>query len=393
MKQLTVFLLALALAAGGVCLWQWTHAELAVVGQTVQTIPAATEEKSFESLMRDVRRGSLQGVVYHRDLGEDISRCAFQYFTLTVENRGLLPAEMTELQLTPFGGDICAYLPGEEAVIPPGSRAEVRLTLLTESPAPVVRDVIITCYIWGHLIRQRVTLTQNDYLGGAYRDTEKGSLWDLLIPAARAEEEDALPEGFVHVRDLIPDCVEQMRYAGEENFVGQVIDGYLAPAAILTKEAAQALEKAAALAREKGYRLLIFDAYRPQRAVAHFWRWAKDAEDTKTQANYYPGIDDKRDLLKKGYIAMRSGHSRGSTVDLTLADGQGEPLPMGTDFDFFGPRAAHGAKGLTAQERANRRLLKRIMEQAGFRAYEAEWWHYTLKNEPCPDTYFDFPVR
>ncbi len=389
MKKGTILALALCLALGGVMLWQWTHTELVVAARSVRTVPAREMESNYEAVSRAVRNGSLQGIVYHGDALREADGCSFQFFTLTLENRGLLPAEMTELQLTPFPRDICAYLSREEVIIPPGGRKDVGLTLLTAGASPGFRDVTVTYYLWGHLYRQKVSLNRNDYQTG---DLPVMNRWiSLLFPTARAEEE-ALPEGFVHVRDLIPDCIEQMRYAGEENFVGVPVDGYLAPRAVLTREAAQALAKAAALAREKGYRLLIFDAYRPQRAVDHFLRWAADPADTKKREHYYPDITDKGDILKKGYVAARSGHSRGSTVDLTLALEDGTPLAMGTDFDWFGPRAAHGAKGLTGEEKANRRLLRSIMEKAGFKAYQAEWWHYTLQNEPYPGTYFDFPV-
>ena len=390
MKKLTILTLVLSLGVACLILWQWTHTELAVAARTVRTVPAAEMKSNYEAVSRAVRNGSLQGIVYHGDALRDAESCSFQFFTLTLENRGFLPAEMTELQLTPFQQDICAYLAREEVIIPPGGKKDVLLTLLTAGPSPALRDVTVTYYLWGHLVRQKVTLNRADY--SAEAQPVMNRFLSFFFPSALAEEE-ALPEGFVYVRDLVPDCIEQMRYAGEDNFVGAVVDGYLAPRAVLTREAAEALQKAAELARAKGYRLLIFDAYRPQRAVDHFLRWAADPDDTKTQAHYYPDIKDKRDILKNGYVAARSGHSRGSTIDLTLADGDGVPIPMGTDFDWFGPRAGHRARGLTKEETANRKLLRSIMEKAGFKAYLAEWWHYTLKNEPYPGTYFDFPVR
>ena len=390
MKKLTIGLLALSLILAGVILWQWTHTELFVAARSVRTVPASEMEANYEAVSRAVRNGSLQGIVYHEDALREMDGCSFQFFTLTLENRGFIPAEMTELQLTPFSQDICAYLSREEVIIPPGGRKDVLLTLLTAGASPALRDVTITYYLWGHLYRQKVTLNRSDYSAEAQRMVT--GFLSFLFPSALAEEE-ALPEGFVYVKDLIPDCIEQMRYAGEDNFVGAVIDGYLAPRAVLTREAALALQKAADLARAKGYRLLIFDAYRPQRAVDHFLRWAADPDDTKMKDRYYADIADKSDILKKGYVAARSGHSRGSTVDLTLVDADGVPLPMGTDFDWFGPRAGHGAKGLTREETANRKLLRSFMEKAGFKAYQAEWWHYTLKNEPYPETYFDFPVQ
>ncbi len=202
-----------------------------------------------------------------------------------------------------------------------------------------------------------------------------------------------LPEGFVYVRDVVPDIVEEMRYATERNFVGAKIDGYEAPRAILTRQAAQALHLAALAAGADGYRLVIFDAYRPERAVRHFLRWAQDAADTRTREAYYPEFADKSSLLAEGYIAARSSHSRGSTVDLTLMSVRdGCLLDTGTDFDRFGPVAAHGAEGLTQRQTENRALLCRLMLGAGFSPYSAEWWHYTLKDEPFPKRYFDFPV-
>lgn len=204
---------------------------------------------------------------------------------------------------------------------------------------------------------------------------------------------NALPEGFVYLKDLMPDIEEAMYYATENNFVGRPVDGYNAPRAILTRQAAQALELVRLAARADGYRLVIFDAYRPERAVRHFLRWAKDAVDTKTKPEYYPEFRDKAELIAGGYIAERSGHSRGSTVDLTLADAQtGERLEMGTGFDRFGPLAAHGAQGVTQAAADNRAYLCRLMLGAGFAPYSAEWWHYTLKDEPFMDQYFDFPI-
>ena len=202
-----------------------------------------------------------------------------------------------------------------------------------------------------------------------------------------------LPEGFVYVRDLIPDIREDMVYATENNFVGAKIDGYLAPRAILTRKAAQALALASLAAHGDGYRLAVFDAYRPARAVRHFMRWAEDAQDTRTQPAYYPEFPDKQALISGGFIARRSGHSRGSTIDLTLLPLDGtDTLEMGTGFDHFGPLAAHGAEGISEAATDNRAYLCRLMIGAGFEPYSAEWWHYTLKDEPYPDTYFDFEI-
>ena len=203
-----------------------------------------------------------------------------------------------------------------------------------------------------------------------------------------------LPEGFVHVRELIPDIREDMVYATEHNFVGAPVDGYLAQSAILTRKAAQALAIVSLAAHGDGFRLAVFDAYRPERAVRHFMRWSEDAADTRTQAGYYPEFPDKQALIDGGFIARRSSHSRGSTVDLTLVSLETDGyLEMGTGFDRFGPLAAHGAEGISQQAADNRAYLCRLMLGADFVPYSAEWWHYTLKDEPYPDTYFDFPVQ
>mgnify|MGYP001247397391 CR=1 FL=1 len=202
-----------------------------------------------------------------------------------------------------------------------------------------------------------------------------------------------LPDGFVYADDHIPGVLLDIRYFGEDNFVGARIDGYKGPYAILTKEAADALAKVQEEVRSLGYTLLIYDAYRPQKAVEHFKKWSRDPDDTKTKADYYPDLEKSR-LFKLGYIASRSGHSRGSTVDLTLADAAtGEPLDMGGPFDFFGEVSHHGTSLITEEQAENRRILKEAMERNGFRAYAKEWWHYTLADEPYPDTYFDFDVE
>ena len=215
----------------------------------------------------------------------------------------------------------------------------------------------------------------------------------LLVYCAAESSQNQLPEGFVYVTDVIPTALLEIRYFSEDNFVGAVIDGYHAPKAILTIEAAQALKKAADLLYEQGYYIKIFDAYRPQRAVDHFIRWAKDLNDTKMKEKYYPALD-KSVLFELGYIAEKSGHSRGSTVDLTLVDiSTGEELDMGSGFDFFGEISNHGTDLITEEQEENRNILRDAMVAAGFEVYPEEWWHYKLKDEPYPDTYFDFPVE
>ena len=200
-----------------------------------------------------------------------------------------------------------------------------------------------------------------------------------------------LPQNFVYVRDIIPDVLEEIRYAGSHNFMGRPADGYGAARAVLTLPAALALKKAAAYFAGKSLHLLIYDAYRPQRAVDDFVRWAQDENDTVGKAEFYPTLE-KRELFPRGYIARRSGHSRGSTVDLTLTDAKETPLDMGGEFDWFSPISAHEYAYLTVEQKENRRLLKDGIEDAGFEAYSEEWWHYRLKDEPYPETYFDFEI-
>ena len=222
-------------------------------------------------------------------------------------------------------------------------------------------------------------------------------LFTVMAAAGCAESLPApayqLPDGFCYVHDVIEDVVLDIRYAGEHNFVGKPIDGYLAPYAVMTVEAADALKKAADAFREMGYRLKIFDAYRPQSAVKHFVRWSQDADDMKMQAEFYPEYKTKSRIVDEGYIARNSSHMRGSAVDLTLVDADGNELDMGTCFDYFGKRSWHGAKGLTQEQEENRELLKKVMEANGFRPFEQEWWHYRLKNEPFKTEKFDFPVQ
>ena len=215
-------------------------------------------------------------------------------------------------------------------------------------------------------------------------------------PEPSLEEPSAsytLPEGFVLLADAVPDILQEIRYYSTYNFVGSRIDGYEQPCAILTVEAAQALRAVSDELLAQGYRLKVYDAYRPQSAVDHFVRWAEDLEDTAMQPCFYPE-EEKSRLFAHGYIAARSGHSRGSTVDLTLLDeASGKELDMGGTFDYFGAPSHTDYDGLTPEQRANRALLRDAMLRHGFRGIKTEWWHFTLQEEPFPDTYFDFPVR
>ena len=205
-----------------------------------------------------------------------------------------------------------------------------------------------------------------------------------------------LPDGFVYCDAVIPDIRTDLRYATPHNFVGKKIDGYRQPRCILTRQAALALRDVQEELRPFGLGLKVFDAYRPQRAVDHFVRWARNLGDTRMKAEFYPRVE-KGNLFKDDYIAARSGHSRGSTVDVTIVSLRGKSagteLDMGTPFDFFGPESWPDHPAMTAQERANRLLLQDVMKRHGFRPYPREWWHFTLEAEPFPATYFDFPVE
>ena len=213
-----------------------------------------------------------------------------------------------------------------------------------------------------------------------------------MLPLAPARAQETPPRGFVDAAAVIEGLVVDMRYFGDNNFVGTRIDGYERPRCLLTRQAADALaaiqRDLAPRARAQGVRLLP-----ATRAVAHFIRWAQRIDDVKRKAEFYPDID-KRDLFRLGYIAARSGHSRGSTVDLTLVRrADGAELDMGTPADFSGPQSWLADKRVSEEARKNRALLVGAMTRGGFRPYHKEWWHYTLANEPFPDTYFNFPVR
>ena len=197
---------------------------------------------------------------------------------------------------------------------------------------------------------------------------------------------------FVLLSEAVPDAILEIRYYSTYNFVGERIDGYEEPLAFLTNEAAQALREVSDELVEKGYRLKIFDAYRPQMAVTNFVEWAEDTDDTRMKEFFYPNLE-KDVLFPQGYIAEHSGHSRGSTVDLTLFDMETEKeLDMGGTFDFFGELSHPDYKEITEEQFNNRMILRDAMLEHGFRPLETEWWHFTLDDEPYPDTYFTFPV-
>ena len=217
---------------------------------------------------------------------------------------------------------------------------------------------------------------------------------------------------FVNLTDVIPDAILEVRYFGTYNFVGTRVDGYLEPVVLMTRQAAESLRAVSDDLKQQGYRLKIYDAYRPQCAVDHFVRWAADIPDTLMKVYFYPDLD-KSVLFDQMYIMEKSGHTRGSTVDLTLFDMATEKeVDMGGTFDWFGPEshpdfcgnpetgqytgdnsASPANRSITKEQFHNRMILREAMLRHGFKALDSEWWHFTLKNEPFPDTYFTFPVK
>ena len=230
-----------------------------------------------------------------------------------------------------------------------------------------------------------------------------------LLAVACSTQEKVVPEAdistFVNITDVVPDAILEVRYFGTYNFVGARIDGYKQPTALLTAVAADSLKAVSDDLKAQGYRLKIYDAYRPQCAVDHFMRWGADLDDTLMRPYFYPNVDKSR-LFKLGYIAEKSGHSRGSTVDLTLFDMRTEKeVDMGGTFDWFGHESHPDCGGnpetgtyrpndtLTQAQFANRMVLRNAMLRHGFKPLDCEWWHFTLKDEPYPETYFTFPVK
>ncbi|TGV00622.1 M15 family metallopeptidase [Flavivirga rizhaonensis] len=202
-----------------------------------------------------------------------------------------------------------------------------------------------------------------------------------------------LERGFTYVRDIIPDLEVELRYYTANNFVGTSIEGYESNRLILTIETAKKLKLVHEALQEQNLCLKVYDGYRPQRSVNHFILWAKDLNDTINKHIFYPKVK-KKHLFREQYIASRSGHSRGSTVDLTIVDGNtGEVLDMGSPYDFFGQESWVNYSKITDKQKANRQLLQTVMLKHGFRNYPKEWWHFTLRGEPFPNTYFDFPVK
>jgi len=216
----------------------------------------------------------------------------------------------------------------------------------------------------------------------------------ILLSFTKQKVDEAPPnKNFVYLKELIPKLRSDLRYYGSNNFVGKPIDGYNEPKILLTVEAANALKKVQDELERIGFGLLIYDAYRPQKATDHFIRWGDDMADTLMKDDFYPNID-KKELFKLGYISKKSGHSRGSTVDLTIVSLKTKHiLNMGSPYDLFDEKSHTEYPNITKNQRALRLLLKRRMEKHGFKSYEKEWWHFTLENEPFPDTYFDFPIE
>ncbi len=215
----------------------------------------------------------------------------------------------------------------------------------------------------------------------------------FVTVALGLHQKQTLPDGFVYAKTVIPDLDVELRYYTANNFVGDTIEGYKANVLILTKPTAEKLKLVQDELQQQNFCLKVYDGYRPQRAVNHFMHWARELNDTINKSQYYPDVN-KRNLFKAGYIASRSGHSRGSTLDLTITNGEtGEPLDMGSPYDFFGEQSWVDYKNITEQQKANRQLLQTVMLKHNFRNYPKEWWHFTLRWEPFPKTYFDFEVE
>ena len=202
-----------------------------------------------------------------------------------------------------------------------------------------------------------------------------------------------LRDGFVYAQDIIDDLAVELRYCNDNNFVGEQIDGYNKEVVIMTALAAKALKNVQDTLKKKGLGIKIYDAYRPQQAVNHFVRWAKKVNDTLKKQEYYPNVD-KKNLFSQGYIASKSRHISGSTLDLTIINlDTGLALDMGSPYDFFGPESWVSNTKLTKKQQENRQLLQEVMLSNGFRNYPKEWWHFTLRGEPFRNQYFDFPIE
>lgn len=216
-------------------------------------------------------------------------------------------------------------------------------------------------------------------------------IFAILFVACAAQKE--IPNSFIELKKMVPNIEIELRYFGNHNFMGRRVKGYEANKVYISKEAAKSLVLIQKELNQMGLGIKVFDAYRPQQAVDNFKEWALDIADSTAKQEFYPDVD-KRDLFKLGYIAEKSGHSRGSTIDLTIINlTDKKELDMGTGFDFFGEPSHHDYSEISDAQKANRKLLRGIMEKYGFKAIEEEWWHYTLKNEPFKDQYFNFAIK
>lgn len=210
----------------------------------------------------------------------------------------------------------------------------------------------------------------------------------ILAAPCMASAQD-LPKGFVYLSDIAPHIHQDMRYAGKHNFTGAPVPGYAAAECILAEPAAQALSAVADTLAAKGLGLAVLDCYRPAKAVRHFVAWAKGG--TGFNPEHYPAVD-RESLIAEGYIARKSGHSTGYTIDLTLTDAKGMQIDMGTPFDFFDPLAYTASKAISKSAAANRRVLVDAMEKGGFANYSREWWHFSLRERPSKAQSFDFDI-
>lgn len=202
-----------------------------------------------------------------------------------------------------------------------------------------------------------------------------------------------LNNDFIDIKEYIPSIFIDLKYASNDNFTGHIVNGYESPKCLLTIEAARSLRYIQTILNKSGYSLKIYDAYRPQRSVNHFINWSKNLSDTINKRYYYPNLA-KSILFKLGYIASKSSHSRGSTVDITLVDiTSGKEVDMGSPYDFFGLESSHDYKNISNTQKNNRKFLLDIMTKNGFSSYSKEWWHYTFIDEPFPTTYFDFTTN
>ena len=218
-------------------------------------------------------------------------------------------------------------------------------------------------------------------------------LMSILFTSCVSKTQSFDRSGFTDIKKHIANVEVDLRYFGNHNFVGRPIRGYHKEVAILSTKATLALKQVQNELNEQGIGLKIFDAYRPQKSVRDFEKWARRIKDTIAKQEFYPDVD-KKDLFKLGYIASKSGHTRGSTIDLTLIDSATKiELDMGSSFDFFGTISHHATAAITKEQKKNRELLRNTMLKYGFKEYSEEWWHYTLKEEPFPNTYFDFNIE